>query len=365
MARRGPAAGVAGLYPDPAAPGVRDEPPAPRRQRHVAARLRRADGAERRRRGPDADHGARRPYRLGTQPGVPPRAADERPGPGDVRAVRGGQAGHRGGPDRPRAAGPAGRGGRTRGAGPAVVLRGAAGGPGGAARRGAGKRVRQHHQTRLAPAAGRLAPGGGLRGPTPSPPGPCSGSCCAWNRRETRQRPAFASLQSSGCLAMTSGSRPASSQPAPAAISGSPTSRIRTSETSTSPNVADGLVWVQASPAITAPATPRTAPSRPSAAAVAAVIIRRVLALAPVAVSVRRSRAVSLRIRPTDMASTPNAITMPSAVTPSVISPRLSEPDFVSTVNPKASASCLAVSICAAVSGPGVWMSQPSRLRVR
>src|SRR5437762_3357745 len=87
MARGGRAAGVAGLYPGPAAPGVRDEPPAPFRQRLVAARLRRADGAERGRRGADADHGAGRPDRLGAQPRVPPRAADERPGPGDVRAV--------------------------------------------------------------------------------------------------------------------------------------------------------------------------------------------------------------------------------------------------------------------------------------
>ena len=47
--------------------------------------------------------------------------------------------------------------------------------------------------------------------------------------------------------------------------------------------------------------------------AVAAVIVRRVMPLAPVAVSVRRSGAVSLRIRPTDMASTLSAITMPSA----------------------------------------------------
>src|SRR6266568_3557855 len=78
MARRGPAAGVAGLYPGPAAPGVRDESPAPLRQRHVAARLRCADGAERGRRGADADHGAGCPDRLGAQPGVPPRAADKR-----------------------------------------------------------------------------------------------------------------------------------------------------------------------------------------------------------------------------------------------------------------------------------------------
>ena len=76
---------------------------------------------------------------------------------------------------------------------------------------------------------------------------------------------------------------------------------------------------------------PRTAPSRPSAAAVAAVIIRRVAPVAPAAVSVRRSRAVSLRIRPTEAASTPSAMTMPSAVAPSANSLRLGALDLVST----------------------------------
>ena len=40
------------------------------------------------------DHGARRPYRLGAQPRIPPRAADERQGSGDVRPVRRRPAGH-------------------------------------------------------------------------------------------------------------------------------------------------------------------------------------------------------------------------------------------------------------------------------
>src|ERR1700757_41670 len=43
-----------------------------------------------------------------------------------VAAVRGGQAGPRGGPDRPGAAGSGGRGARARGPGPAAVLRGTA-----------------------------------------------------------------------------------------------------------------------------------------------------------------------------------------------------------------------------------------------
>ena len=61
------------------------------------------------------------------------------------------------------------------------------------------------------------------------------------------------------------------------------------------------------------------APSRASAPAVAAVTFRRVVAAAPVAVSVRRSLAVSLRTRPTVMASTPIAMISPSAVAPSLI----------------------------------------------
>jgi hypothetical protein len=39
-------------------------------------------------------------------------------------------------------------------------------------------------------------------------------------------------------------------------------------------------------------------------------------------VSVRRSRAVSLRIKPTDAASTPSAITMPTAVPMPAIAPK-------------------------------------------
>src|SRR5580692_2472117 len=167
MARPGPAAGVAGLYPGAAAPGLRDEPPTPRGQRLVAAGLRRADGIERGRRGADADYGARRADRLGAKPGVPPCAADERQGPGDVRPVRRRPAGHRGDPGGSRVAGSGGGGARARGSGPAPVFRGAAGRPGGAAWRGAGKRVREHHQTGLAPATGRLAPGRGLTASLP------------------------------------------------------------------------------------------------------------------------------------------------------------------------------------------------------
>ena len=63
-------------------------------------------------------------------------------------------------------------------------------------------------------------------------------------------------------------------------------------------------------------AVPRTAPSRPRPPAVAAVMVRRVVPLAPAAVSVRRSLLVSLRISPTVMASTPRATSSPTAVAP-------------------------------------------------
>ena len=59
---------------------------------------------------------------------------------------------------------------------------------------------------------------------------------------------------------------------------------------------------------------PSTAPPRPSAKAVAAVRFRRVRLLAPVAVRVRRSLAVSLRMRPMDMTSMPSARTIPNTV---------------------------------------------------
>ena len=83
---------------------------------------------------------------------------------------------------------PGRRGARTRGPCPAPVFRRAAGRPGGAAQRGTGKRVRQHHQTGLAAAAGRLAPGGGLTRPRPRRFGPApAGNRRAWDWRGTRQ----------------------------------------------------------------------------------------------------------------------------------------------------------------------------------
>src|SRR5580698_7187033 len=62
------------------------------------------------------------------------------------------------------------------------------------------------------------------------------------------------------------------------------------------------------------PTTPRRAPRNPSAPAVTAVNVRRVLLDAPVAASVRRSLAVSLLTRPTDIPRTPRAMTIPKIV---------------------------------------------------
>ena len=162
MARRGPATGVAGLHQGPAASGVRDEPSAPCGQRYVAARLRRADGVERGRRGANADHGARRPDRLGAQPGIPPCAADERQRPGtfgpsaaDRRVTevtltdRGRQALQEAAP---------GHVGLVR----RLFFGGLARWPRGAGQPGTGKRVRGTYRTGLAPSARRLASGGGL-----------------------------------------------------------------------------------------------------------------------------------------------------------------------------------------------------------
>ena len=58
--------------------------------------------------------------------------------------------------------------------------------------------------------------------------------------------------------------------------------------------------------------------------------LRRVNALAPVAVSVRRSPAVSLRMRPTLIASTPRARTMPKTVAQLLISADVGSEFFVS-----------------------------------
>ena len=116
----------------------------------------------------------------------------------------------------------------------------------------------------------------------------------------------------------------------------------------------------QATNAAYAPAVPNTAPSNPSAPVVAPVIVRRVQLLAPVAVNVRRSRPVSLRMRPTVIASTPSATRMPAAVDQL----RSGDNDFgaerVSITNPADAAARRAAAICAVVNALGARNSQPS-----
>src|SRR6266581_1435056 len=104
---------------------------------------------------------------------------------------------------------------------------------------------------------------------------------------------------------------------------------------------------------------PSTAPLKPSAPAVAAVRLRRVVPLAPVAARVRRSLAVSLRMRPTLMARMASARTMPNTVAQSMIVADVGTLDLVSTVMPAAAAARWALWICALVSGLAVWISQP------
>src|SRR5262249_59353317 len=105
---------------------------------------------------------------------------------------------------------------------------------------------------------------------------------------------------------------------------------------------------------------PSTAPVRPRAPAVTAVSARRFQLLAPVAVRVRSSLAVSLRMRPTVMARMPSARTMPKTVAQLMISDDDGMLDLVSTVMPFAAAATRALVICPAVGGFGLWMSQPS-----
>ncbi len=106
---------------------------------------------------------------------------------------------------------------------------------------------------------------------------------------------------------------------------------------------------------------PITAPVNASAPAVAAVIVRRVVADAPVAVSVRRSRAASLRTRPTLMPRMPSARTMPKIVAASMICASDGMLLRVSTLIPDApAASWRALVTCAAVRPFGTVMSQPA-----
>src|SRR6516165_1705720 len=107
-----------------------------------------------------------------------------------------------------------------------------------------------------------------------------------------------------------------------------------------------------------------TAPVSASAPAVAAVSVRRAVLLAPVAVSVRRSLAVSLRTRPMLMARMPSASTIPKIVATAVICAYDGMWLTVSMLAPAVAAVCVAFVIWVAFSPPGAWISQPAVVAV-
>src|SRR5262245_66529614 len=79
----------------------------------------------------------------------------------------------------------------------------------------------------------------------------------------------------------------------------------------------------------------------------------------------RRSLAVSLRIRPIDMARMHSASRIPAAVAQPVIAVTDGMLDRVSMVSPAAAAATRALLICAAVGGCAVCTSQPDTNGVR
>ena len=95
-----------------------------------------------------------------------------------------------------------------------------------------------------------------------------------------------------------------------------------------------------------------------------AVRVRRVQLLAPVAARVRRSLAVSLRMRPSVMARMPSASTMPNTVAQLMITATDGMLFLVSMVRPAAAAASLALVICAAVGGLR-GLDQPAVRRAR
>src|SRR5579872_2064080 len=96
----------------------------------------------------------------------------------------------------------------------------------------------------------------------------------------------------------------------------------------------------------------------PRAPAVTAVRLRRVKPDAPVAPSVRRSSAVSLRTRPTDMPSTPMAITIPKTVAHVMMADDVGWSFFDSTEISVVDAVSWALLTWAAVKGWLPWTSQ-------
>ena len=93
---------------------------------------------------------------------------------------------------------------------------------------------------------------------------------------------------------------------------------------------------------------------------VAAVRVRRVLPVAPVAVRVRRSPAASPRISPTVMARTPRASSSPAAVAPERMAVSWVWWSLVSTVMPASAATWRARATWAPVSGARASTSQPA-----
>jgi len=164
------------------------------------------------------------------------------------------------------------------------------------------------------------------------------------------------------------GSRPPGSQPPITAASGMPTrmsSRLATGMLVSEDSVSSWLVWKKPIAAMYPATTPTTAPLSASAPAVAADIARRAVLPAPVAASMRRSLAVSLRSRPTLMARMPSASGMPKAVATLRISADVGMLLRVSTDRPAAAAACSAALIWPAVGGCGAGMSQPAVLTDR
>jgi hypothetical protein len=102
-----------------------------------------------------------------------------------------------------------------------------------------------------------------------------------------------------------------------------------------------------------------TAPRKASAPAVAAVSVRRILFVAPVAVRVRRSPALSLRISPTVMARIASARRAPAAVAMAIGFAYDALSRRASIVRPARAASSRAAAICSLVNGRLDSTSQP------
>src|SRR5580698_1865138 len=107
------------------------------------------------------------------------------------------------------------------------------------------------------------------------------------------------------------------------------------------------------------------APSRPRPPAVTAVSVLRVKELAPVAARVRRSPAVSLRMRPTDMPNMPRASATPNNVAQLMISLDDGALFLVSRLMLAWDAATRALVIWVGVIGALVWIIQPATLDCR